>query len=79
MRIGVATGLVVVGDLLGSEEAQERGWWARPPSWQLASRRWLSQTQSSSLKVPEGLLGNLFEFEGLGPKDLKGIAGPTRA
>ena len=25
------------------------------------------------------LLGNLFELEDLGPKDLKGIAGPVRA
>jgi class 3 adenylate cyclase len=24
-RVGIATGLVVVGDLIGSEEAQERG------------------------------------------------------
>ena len=35
--------------------------------------------RSSSPTTREGLLGNLFECEDLGAKDLKGIAGPVRA
>jgi hypothetical protein len=34
---------------------------------------------SAQLRNTRRLLGNLFEFEDLGAKDLKGIAGPVRA
>ena len=29
VRLGIASGIVVVGDLLGEGSAQERGWWVR--------------------------------------------------
>jgi class 3 adenylate cyclase len=38
--------------------------------------------EPNTVVIAEGtrrLLGNLFELEDLGPKDLKGIAGPVRA
>ena len=38
-----------------------------------------SRTWSSSAESTRRLLGNLFELEDLGPRDLKGIAGPVRA
>ena len=78
-RIGVATGLVVVGDLIGSGEAQERGIVGETPN--LAARL-QGIAEPNMVVIAEGtrrLLGNLFELEDLGPKDLKGIAGPVRA
>ena len=78
-RIGIATGLVVVGDLIGSGEAQERGIVGETPN--LAAR--LQRIAEPNMVVmSEGtrrLLGNLFELEDLGAKDLKGISGPVRA
>src|SRR5271163_4084143 len=79
VRVGIATGLVVVGDLIGSGEAQERGVVGETPN--LAARL-QSIAAPDSVVIAEGtrkLLGNLFELQDLGPKDLKGIAGPVRA
>jgi class 3 adenylate cyclase/predicted ATPase len=78
-RVGIATGLVVVGDLIGSGEAQERGIVGETPN--LAARL-QGIAEPNMVVIAEGtrkLLGNLFEFEDLGPKNLKGIAGPVRA
>ena len=78
-RIGIATGLVVVGDLIGSGEAQERGIVGETPN--LAARL-QGIAEPNMVVISEGtrrLLGNLFELEDLGAKDLKGIAGPVRA
>ena len=78
-RVGIATGLVVVGDLIGSGEAQERGIVGETPN--LAARL-QSIAEPNTVVIAEGtrkLLGNLFELEDLGAKDLKGIAGPVRA
>ena len=78
-RVGIATGLVVVGDLIGSGEAQERGVVGETPN--LAAR--LQRiAEPNMVVVADGtrrLLGNLFEFRDLGDKDLKGISGPVRA
>jgi class 3 adenylate cyclase/predicted ATPase len=79
VRIGVATGLVVVGDLVGSGEAQERGVVGETPN--LAARL-QGIAAPNTVVIAEGtrrLLGNLFELQDLGAKDLKGIAGPARA
>jgi class 3 adenylate cyclase len=79
MRIGVATGLVVVGDLVGSGEAQERGIVGETPN--LAARL-QAIAEPNTVVIAEAtrrLLGNLFELRDLGPRDLKGIAGPVRA
>jgi class 3 adenylate cyclase/predicted ATPase len=78
-RVGIATGLVVVGDLIGSGEAQERGIVGETPN--LAARL-QGIAEPNMVVIAEGtrkLLGNLFELEDLGAKDLKGIAGATRA
>jgi class 3 adenylate cyclase/predicted ATPase len=79
VRVGIATGLVVVGDLIGSGEAQERGVVGETPN--LAARL-QGIADSDMVVIAEGtrrLLGNLFEFQDLGANDLKGIAAPTRA
>jgi class 3 adenylate cyclase len=78
-RIGIATGLVVVGDLVGSGEAQERGIVGETPN--LAARL-QGVAEPNTVVIAEGtrrLLGNLFELQDLGPRDFKGIAGPVRA
>ena len=78
-RVGIATGLVIVGDLIGSGEAQERGIVGETPN--LAARL-QGIAEPNTVVIADGtrkLLGNLFELEDLGAKDLKGIAGPVRA
>jgi class 3 adenylate cyclase len=78
-RVGIATGQVVVGDLIGSGEAQERGIVGETPN--LAARL-QGVAQPNSVVIAEStrkLLGNLFELEDLGAQDLKGVSGPLRA
>jgi class 3 adenylate cyclase/tetratricopeptide (TPR) repeat protein len=78
-RVGIATGLVVVGDLIGSGEAQERGIVGETPN--LAARL-QGVAEPNSVVIAEStrkLLGSLFELEDLGAQDLKGITGPVRA
>ena len=78
-RVGIATGLVVVGDLVGSGEAQERGIVGETPN--LAARL-QGIAEPNTVVIAEGtrkLLGTLFELEDLGLKDLRGIAGQVRA
>src|SRR5207245_2450763 len=78
-RVGIATGLVVVGDLIGSGEAQERGIVGETPN--LAARL-QAIAEPNMVVIAEStrrLLGNLFELQDLGARELKGIAGPVRA
>jgi class 3 adenylate cyclase len=78
-RIGIATGLVVVGDLIGSGASQEQTIVGETPN--LAARL-QGITEPNSVVIAEStrkLIGNLFELEDLGAQDLKGIAGPVRA
>ena len=77
-RVGIATGLVVVGDLIGSGEAQERGIVGETPN--LAARL-QGVAEPNTVVIAEStrsLLGNLFDLQDLGAHDLKGIA-PVRA
>jgi hypothetical protein len=70
---------VVVGDLIGSGEAQERGIIGETPN--LASRL-QAIAEPNTVVIAEStrkLLGNLFELQDLGPIALKGIAGAARA
>jgi class 3 adenylate cyclase len=78
-RVGIATGLVVVGNLIGSGEAQERGIVGETPN--LAARL-QGIAEPNAVVIAEntrGLVGNLFELKDLGAQDLKGIAEPVRA
>ena len=79
VRIGIATGLVVVGDLVGSGEAQERGVVGETPN--LAARL-QGIAEPDGVVIADGtrrLLGDLFELRDLGLKDLKGVATSVRA
>ena len=78
-RVGISTGLVVVGDLIGSGASQEQAIVGETPN--LAARL-QGVAEPNSVVIAEStrkLVGNLFELEDLGAKDLKGIAGPVRA
>ena len=79
VRIGAATGMVVVGDLVGAGEAQEHDIVGETPN--LAARL-QAVAEPNTVVIAEAtrrLLGNLFELKDLGPKELKGIPGPVRA
>jgi hypothetical protein len=78
-RVGIATGLVVVGDLIGTGAAQEQAVVGETPN--IASRL-QSIAKPNTVVIAEStrkLLGNLFELEDLGAQELKGIAGQVRA
>ena len=74
-RVGIATGLVVVGDLIGSGAAQEQASSARRRTSRHACRALPSQTASSLPKSTRKLLGNLFELAGPRRKGPQGHRG----
>jgi class 3 adenylate cyclase/tetratricopeptide (TPR) repeat protein len=77
VRVGIATGLVVVGDLIGAGAAQEQAVVGETPN--LAARL-QAIAEPDTVVIAEStrkLLGNLFDLQDLGARDLKGIAGPA--
>ena len=79
VRVGIATGLVVVGDLIGSGEAQERSIAGETPN--LAARL-QGLAEPGMVIIADGtrrLVGDLFELSGLTPSALKGFSEPVRA
>ena len=71
--------MVIVGDLIGSGEAQERGIVGETPN--LAARL-QAIAEPNTVVIADStrkLLGNLFELEDRGPQELKGIDGTVRA
>ena len=79
VRIGAATGMVVVGDLVGSGEAQGHDVVGETPN--LAARL-QALAEPNTMVIAEDtrrLLGNLFELRDLGSMELKGIPRPVRA
>ena len=78
-RVGIATGLVVVGDLIGSGASQEQAIVGETPNF---AARLQGVAEPNCVVIAEStrkLVGNLFELDDLGPKELKGIAGPVQA
>jgi class 3 adenylate cyclase len=78
-RVGIATGLVVVGDLIGSGASHEQAIVGETPN--LAARL-QGVAEPNSVVIAEStrkLLGSLFELEELGSKELKGISGAVGA
>src|SRR6516165_5760351 len=79
VRLGVASGLVVVGDLIGAGAAQERGVVGETPN--LAARL-QALAQPGTLVIAASTrrqVGGLFEIEDLGPQSLAGFTEPQRA
>jgi class 3 adenylate cyclase/predicted ATPase len=76
-RIGIATGLVVVGDLMGEGSAREETVVGETPN--LAARL-QEAAEPGAVLVADGtrrLLGEVFDLHPLGPTRLKGIARPV--
>lgn len=78
-RVGIATGVVVVGDLIGEGAAREEAVVGETPN--LAARL-ETLARPNEVVIGEGtreLLGALFEVEDLGVQPLKGLTTPARA
>jgi class 3 adenylate cyclase/tetratricopeptide (TPR) repeat protein len=79
VRVGIATGLAVVGDLMGEGEARERGVVGETPN--LAARL-QALAEPGEVVVAEStrrLLGGAFDLKTLGPQVLKGFDAPVQA
>jgi class 3 adenylate cyclase len=73
VRLGIATGLAVVGDLIGEGAAQERGVVGETPN--LAARL-QALSAPNALVIGEATrrqIGGLFDLEDLGPQHLAGF------
>jgi class 3 adenylate cyclase/predicted ATPase len=78
-RIGIATGLVVVGDLVGEGAAQEEAVVGETPNLAARLQGVAESGQIVLSTTTRGLLGELFELADLGPQVLKGFAEPIEA
>jgi len=78
VRVGIATGLVVVGDLIGTGAAQERGVVGETPN--LAARL-QALARPGTLVIADNTrrqIGALFELEDLGSQSLAGFGEPQQ-
>jgi class 3 adenylate cyclase len=77
--LALATGVVVVGDLIGSRESRERGVVGDAPN--LAARLQAIASPDSVViaEATRQLIGDMFELEALGVEALKGVSPTTRA
>jgi len=78
-RVGIATGLVVVGDLIGAGSAQEQSVVGETPN--LAARlQALAEPNAVVIAAStRRLVGDLFEYHDLGTLEVKGITAPVPA
>ncbi len=79
VRVGIATGIVVVGDLLGQGASQEQAVVGETPN--LAARLQAMADPGSVVIAPSTrrLTGGLFDYEDLGAIEIKGLAMPVAA
>ncbi|MBV9814616.1 MAG: AAA family ATPase, partial [Alphaproteobacteria bacterium] len=78
-RVGIATGLVIVGDLLGEGSAQEQSVVGETPN--LAARL-QAGAEPNTVVIAEStyrLVGKLFEYRNLGAIEVRGMAAPVPA
>jgi predicted ATPase len=78
-RVGIATGLVVVGDLIGKGSAQEQSVVGETPN---VAARLQALAEPDTVVIASGtrrLLGDLFEYRDLGAVEIKGIVAPVPA
>ena len=79
VRVGIATGLMIVGDLIRSGTANDTEVLGEGPN--LASRL-QAMAGPNAIVIDDNtrrLIGSVFELEDLGLKDLKGFSEPQRA
>ena len=79
VRIGIATGLVVVGDLVGEGAAQEQAVVGDTPNLAARLQGIASSGQVVVAEATRRLLGDVFDITHLGGQNLKGIAGQPSA
>jgi class 3 adenylate cyclase/predicted ATPase len=79
VRIGIATGVVVVGDLIGEGAAQEQGVVGDTPNLAARLQAMAGPGQVMISQSTRRLTGGLFEYYDLGSVTLKGFANPVQA
>jgi class 3 adenylate cyclase len=78
-RVGIATGLVMVGELIGEGTAQEQAVVGETPN---LAARWQALAEPCGVVISQAtrrLVGGLFELADLGPRRLKGFGEPLAA
>jgi class 3 adenylate cyclase/tetratricopeptide (TPR) repeat protein len=78
-RVGIATGLVVVGDLVGEAAAQEQAVIGETPNLAARLQTVAAPGQVVVADATRRLLGVSFDVEDVGPQLLKGFARPVAA
>ncbi len=78
-RVGIATGVVIVGDLIGSGATQEAAVVGETPNLAARLQGVAGLNQLVVAKETQRLLGAIFDLSRLEGQDLKGIAGPVDA
>jgi tetratricopeptide (TPR) repeat protein len=78
-RVGIATGLVVVGDLVGEGAAQEQAMVGDTPNFAARLQSIAASGQVVIADATRRLLGAGFDLEDLGQRKLKGISEPVAA
>jgi len=78
-RVGIATGVVIVGDLIGSGATQEAAVVGETPNLAARLQGVAGQNQLVVARETQRLLGVIFDLRRLDGQDLKGISGPVDA
>ena len=78
-RVGIATGLLVVGDLIGSGASQEQAIVGETRNLAARLQGVAEPNRVVIAASTRKLVGDLFELEDLGAQDLKGVEEPVRA
>jgi class 3 adenylate cyclase/predicted ATPase len=78
-RVGIATGLVIVGDLIGEGSAQEQSVVGETPNLAARLQAWAEPNAVVIAASTHRLVGNLFEYRDLGAIELRGMAAPVPA
>jgi class 3 adenylate cyclase/predicted ATPase len=79
VRVGLATGVVVVGDLIGEGDARERGVVGDTPNLAARLQALAEPGQLVISQSTQRLTGGLFDYRDLGAIALKGFAEPVQA
>jgi len=78
VRVGIATGLVVVGDVVGAGVSREQALVGQTPNSAVHLR---ALAKPSTIVISESTrnqIGSLFDLSDLGPRNIKGIVGTQR-
>jgi class 3 adenylate cyclase len=78
-RVGIATGLVVVGEMTDAGGTKQHAIIGETPNIATQLQALAEPNTAVIAESTRKLLGNLFDLQDLGTKDLKGIVGPVHA